>query len=102
MQRNTSAGELRMEEVMEITQNIEIPVLLTLKELADLEDKSLKIADNSDTRLFTIEKIEIVKSNMFQSSAEKPIMATAMLVFNGRSIAKNEFHLLLKKMLKIR
>ena len=88
---------------MKVIDDLKIKVTVDLKELADLEDRSIKTVDGEQKKIFTIEEATIVKKTVFSSSKETGIVATAIIVFNNSSsTVENEINALLKKLLKIK
>jgi|GEM_PF-4243598 len=88
---------------MKVVEDVSIKVVVDLKELADLEDRSIKTVDGENIKIFTIANVKIIEKTRFDSSEEKGIMATATIVLNDRSTQViNEVNTVLKKLLKIK
>lgn len=88
---------------MKVIEDVSIKVVVDLKELADLEDRSIKTVDGEDVKIFTIADVKIVEKTRYDSSQDKGIKATATIVLNDRStLVINDVNMLLKKLLKIK
>jgi pectate lyase len=88
---------------MKVIEDVSVKVVLSLKELADLEDRSIKTVDGENKKIFTIENASILKRHSSSSTKESSIMAEATIVLNNNSAdVASEVNTMLKKLLKIK